>query len=107
VKQLTLDGKLSERLCLRQLCPRAAIFAKAALSAGTPAGGSSCRWDNSGCDAMADQLSQDGLVAVVKRDCPTCVLAAPVLGIMGRDAGLTIYTQDARSTPRTPEQVSG
>ncbi len=56
---------------------------------------------------MADQLSQDGLVAVVKRDCPTCVLAAPVLGIMGRDAGLTIYTQDARSTPRTPEQVSG
>ena len=28
---------------------------------------------------MPDELPRDGLVAVVKRDCPTCVLAAPVL----------------------------
>src|SRR5262249_13141983 len=53
---------------------------------------------------MTDQLPQDGLVAVVKRDCPTCVLAAPVLGILARDAGLTVYTQD---DPTFPETVPG
>ena len=35
-------------------------------------------------------LPQDGLVAVVKRDCPTCVLAAPVLGELAQRAGLTV-----------------
>jgi hypothetical protein len=50
---------------------------------------------------MTDQLPQDGLVAVVKRDCPTCVLAAPVLGALARDAGLTVYTQDDPSFPET------
>src|SRR5262249_41912637 len=50
---------------------------------------------------MADQLPQDGLVAVVKRDCPTCVLATPVLGALARDAGLTVYTQDDPSFPET------
>src|SRR5260370_8142279 len=29
---------------------------------------------------MTGGLPRDGLVAVVKRDCPTCVLTAPVLG---------------------------
>ena len=50
---------------------------------------------------MADQLPQDGLVAVVKRDCPTCVLAAPVLGALARESGLTVYTQDDPSFPET------
>jgi len=50
---------------------------------------------------MRDQLPQDGLVAVVKRDCPTCVLAAPVLGALARDAELTVYTQDDPSFPET------
>jgi hypothetical protein len=50
---------------------------------------------------MTDQLPQDGLVAVVKRDCPTCVLAAPVLGALARDGGLTVYTQDDPSFPET------
>jgi len=44
---------------------------------------------------------QDGLVAVVKRDCPTCVLAAPVLGELARQGGLTVYTQDDPSFPET------
>ena len=50
---------------------------------------------------MADDLPRDGLVAVVKRDCPTCVLAAPVLGDLAHNAGLTVYTQDDPSFPET------
>jgi len=46
-------------------------------------------------------LPRDGLVAVVKRDCPTCEMAAPVLGALTRGAGLTVYTQDDPSFPET------
>ena len=46
-------------------------------------------------------LPQDGLVAVVKRDCPTCELTAPVLGELARRAGLTVVTQDDPSFPDT------
>ena len=42
---------------------------------------------------------QDGLVAVVKHDCPTCVLTAPVLVELGRGAGLTVYSQDDPDFP--------
>jgi hypothetical protein len=41
-----------------------------------------------------------GLVAVVKRDCPTCVLTAPVLAAI---PGLTVYSQD---DPGFPEDVA-
>jgi hypothetical protein len=42
----------------------------------------------------------DGIVAVVKRDCPTCELVAPVLGrLAGADPALTVYTQDDPSFP--------
>ena len=44
-----------------------------------------------------------GLVAVVKRDCPTCELVAPVLAAIGRAVPLTVYTQD---DPDFPEDVS-
>src|SRR5947209_1716519 len=42
----------------------------------------------------------DGLIAVVKEDCPTCRLVAPVLRQMA-DSGapLTVYTQDDLSFP--------
>jgi hypothetical protein len=42
----------------------------------------------------------DGMVAIVKRDCPTCALIVPVLGQL-RSAGkpLTIYTQDDSAFP--------
>src|SRR5918912_4019135 len=44
----------------------------------------------------------DGLVAVVKRECPTCQLVAPVLGeIAGRGRPLTVYTQDDPKFPAT------
>ena len=36
----------------------------------------------------------DGLVAVVKQDCPTCELVAGVLGDLHERAGLTVVTQD-------------
>ncbi len=42
----------------------------------------------------------DGIVAVVKRDCPTCVLVAPVLGELERSGvALTVYTQDDPDFP--------
>ena len=50
----------------------------------------------------------DGIVAVVKRDCPTCVLVSPVLGdleqrLADRDERLTVFTQD---DPTFPEAVA-
>ncbi len=50
---------------------------------------------------MPEKLPRDGLVAVVKRDCPTCVMAAPVLGELSRLIGLTVFTQDDPSFPET------
>src|SRR6266699_3545461 len=51
-------------------------------------------------------LPQDGLIAVVKRDCPTCELTAPVLGELARARGLLVYTQDDPSFPETvPEPI--
>ena len=41
----------------------------------------------------------DGLVAVVKRDCPTCELVAPVLCDLHDRAGLTVITQDDPTFP--------
>ena len=41
----------------------------------------------------------DGLVAVVKRDCPTCELVVPVLRDLHDRAGLTVITQDDPGFP--------
>ncbi len=49
-------------------------------------------------------LPQEGLVAIVKRDCPTCVLAAPVLGELARRAGITVYSQDDPGFPDTVKE---
>ena len=55
---------------------------------------------------MAAELPRDGLVAVVKRDCPTCVMAAPVLGDLARVGGLTVVTQDDPSFPEgVPQRI--
>ena len=46
-----------------------------------------------------------GLVAIVKRDCPTCLLVAPVLhALCDGGAPLTVYSQD---DPGFPETVTG
>ncbi len=36
----------------------------------------------------------DGLIVVVKRECPTCALVEPLLQELARDAPLTVYVQD-------------
>jgi hypothetical protein len=41
----------------------------------------------------------DGWVAVVKRDCPTCVLVEPVLQQLAGAGTLTVYSQDDPSFP--------
>ncbi len=46
-------------------------------------------------------LPDDGLIAIVKRDCPTCVMTAPVLGELARRAGITVYSQDDPGFPDT------
>ncbi len=54
---------------------------------------------------MSD-IVPDGLVAVVKRDCPTCVLVDPVLAeIERRGAALTVYVQDDPEFPSTANVV--
>ena len=36
----------------------------------------------------------DGLIAVVKRDCPTCELVGPVLGALQQAGPVAVYSQD-------------
>jgi hypothetical protein len=49
---------------------------------------------------MAMAALPDGLVAVVKRDCPTCTLVAPVLAELAASGEpLTVYCQDDPSFP--------
>ncbi len=45
----------------------------------------------------------DGLVAFVKRDCPTCELVVPALTQLTSGPGVTIFTQD---DPRFPEGLA-
>ena len=47
----------------------------------------------------------DGLVAVVKRDCPTCELVVPVLVDLQDRAGLTVITQDDPTFPADSDWV--
>ena len=41
----------------------------------------------------------EGLIAVVKRDCPTCTLVVPVLRQLAAGSRLTVYTQDDPAFP--------
>ena len=50
---------------------------------------------------MLERLPRDGLVAVIKRACPTCEMAAPVLGELARIGGLTVFSQDDPSFPES------
>src|SRR5438105_3432376 len=47
---------------------------------------------------MATELPE-GLVAVVKHDCPTCVMVAPVLATLQDTVPLTVFTQDDPAFP--------
>jgi thiol-disulfide isomerase/thioredoxin len=46
-----------------------------------------------------------GIVAFVKRECPTCELVAPVLAELARRLGITVYTQDDPGFPEGVEAV--
>ena len=55
-------------------------------------------------DASTERPSlPDGLIAVVKRDCPTCEFVVPVLEQLAKAGPLTVFTQD---DPTFPESVS-
>src|SRR5512146_1963371 len=48
----------------------------------------------------------DGLIAVVKRDCPTCALIEPVLRKLAAETdSLTIYSQDDPAFPSCAGKV--
>ena len=47
----------------------------------------------------------EGLVAVVKKDCPTCLLVAPVLADMAQRTDITVITQDDPTFPQTTQWV--
>src|SRR3546814_2342633 len=49
-------------------------------------------------------MPENGLVAVVKRDCPTCDLLGPVYRQLSDGPGLTVFSQD---DPSFPEQIGG
>ena len=56
--------------------------------------------DTTGTAGTAGLTLPDGLVAIVKRDCPTCTLVAPVLGELARSGvALTVYSQDDPTFP--------
>jgi len=60
-----------------------------------------------GSMALAEGIKlQDGLVAVVKRDCPTCATVVPVLAQLATEGAepLTVYTQD---DPTFPPGIDG
>ena len=49
-------------------------------------------------------MQKNGLIAIVKRDCPTCVMVTPVLQEILQTSNLKIYTQD---DPNFPYGVDG
>ena len=53
-----------------------------------------------GLAELAPAHLPDGVLAVVKRSCPTCSLVAPVLAqLAGAGVGLTVWVQDDPSFP--------
>ena len=49
--------------------------------------------------AQASPRLPSGLVAFVKRECPTCQLVAPVLARLAGETDLTVFTQDDPTFP--------
>ena len=50
------------------------------------------------------EIPADGLIAVVKKDCPTCVLVDPVLQALAASGGLlTVFVQDDPTFTAVPD----
>jgi len=58
--------------------------------------------DRNIAEDQAAGVPPDGLVVVVKRDCPTCELIPPVLADIEARGSLTVFTQD---DPPFPESI--
>ena len=57
-------------------------------------------------DSVVRPRLPDGVVAIVKKDCPTCVAVTPVLGeLRAKGVSLTVYTQDDPAFPAGLEPV--
>ena len=56
-------------------------------------------------DPTAKPTLPDGVVAFVKRDCPTCELVGPVLAALSKETPLTVYTQDDPAFPDGVERI--
>lgn len=54
---------------------------------------------------MPHPVLPSGVVAFVKRDCPTCVQVAPVLARLAEEVELTVYSQDDPGFPEGVEAV--
>ncbi len=54
---------------------------------------------------LADLGISDGLIAVVKQDCPTCQLVVPVFKQLAEGPGLTVYSQDDPGFPTEADWV--
>ena len=54
---------------------------------------------------LADLGIPDGLIAVVKQDCPTCQLVVPVFKQLAEESGLTVYSQDDPGFPTEADWV--
>jgi hypothetical protein len=52
---------------------------------------------------MSPELPENGLIAIVKRDCPTCALIAPVLESLGSQ--VTVACQDDAAFPESVSSV--
>jgi hypothetical protein len=61
--------------------------------------------ESSVAEAISKPPLPAGLVAFVKRDCPTCELVAPVLAALAERTTLTVYTQDDPAFPEGVERV--
>ena len=57
--------------------------------------------------ASSGPLAQlpDGLIAIVKADCPACSLIKPVLADLAKRVDLTVYTQDDPTFPEVADWV--
>ena len=57
------------------------------------------RREQSPTDESSSHVLPDGLVAVVKAECETCQMVAPLLADLARRADLTVFTQDDPAFP--------
>ncbi len=69
------------------------------MDASAPDASTNTNTDTNAANGSTTDVPRNGLVAVVKRDCPTCELIAPVLADIEARSSLTVFTQDDPAFP--------